>query len=66
MDAGLPAKYYSDLKYIVHDEEAHVLAISAALMAAGVTPNAACTYKFPFTDVCVLPLRLNRQWSNRL
>lgn len=50
-DAGYPAKYYSDIKYIAHDEESHVTAITAGLKAAGVTPNVACTYEFPFTDV---------------
>lgn len=52
MDAGYNAKYYTDLKYIAFDEESHVKALSAALTEAGVTPNMACKYKFPFTDVC--------------
>jgi organic hydroperoxide reductase OsmC/OhrA len=50
--AGYSAKFYSDLKYIAHDEEVHVQAISAVLTAAGVTPNKACEYMFPMTDVC--------------
>jgi Ferritin-like domain len=51
VDAGYDAKYYSDIKYIASDEESHVMAISTALTEAGVTPNAACEYSFPFTDV---------------
>lgn len=49
--AGFTPKYYSDLKYIVHDEEQHVLFLEGALKAAGAMPVAACTYKFPFTNV---------------
>ena len=49
MDAGMSATYYSNLKYIAHDEESHVTALTAALTAAGVTPVAACTYDFGLT-----------------
>ena len=38
LDAGFPAMYYSDLKYIAHDEEQHVLLLEGALTAAGVMP----------------------------
>lgn len=48
--AGYSAKYYSDLKYIAHDEEVHVQALTAGLTAAGAKPVAACTYSFPYTD----------------
>ena len=51
LEAGYSAVYYSNLKYIAHDEEQHVELLESALMAAGVTPNMACTYDFPFTDV---------------
>lgn len=50
IDAGFSAKFYSDLKYVAHDEEGHVTYLEAGLTAAGATPVAACTYKFPMTD----------------
>jgi len=50
LDAGFSASYYSNLKYVAHDEEAHVVLLTSALSAAGVTPVSACTYSFPFTD----------------
>ncbi|KAI9846733.1 MAG: hypothetical protein M1838_001162 [Thelocarpon superellum] len=50
ISAGFSSDYYNNLKYIVHDEEAHVELITSALSAAGATPVAACTYKFPYTD----------------
>ncbi|OQO00729.1 hypothetical protein B0A48_13220 [Cryoendolithus antarcticus] len=49
--AGYSKDYYNNLKYIAHDEEQHVLLLSGALQNAGVTPNAACAYSFPYTDV---------------
>ena len=49
--AGYSADYYNDLKYIAYDEQTHVQALSAALTAAGVTPNKACTYSFNYTTV---------------
>jgi hypothetical protein len=48
--AGFSAAYYNNLKYVAHDEEAHVELITSALSGSGVAPVAACTYKFPFTD----------------
>jgi hypothetical protein len=48
--AGFSASYYSNLKYVAHDEEAHVKLLTSALSTAGVTPVAACTYSFPFTS----------------
>lgn len=51
LDAGFSAKFYSDLKYIAHDEEEHVKLLTSALSAAGAMPVAACEYDFPFTDV---------------
>lgn len=52
IDAGYDAAYYTNIKYIASDEESHVKALSSTLSAAGTTPNEACEYKFPFTDVC--------------
>jgi len=49
--AGYSSKFYSDLKYIVHDEEAHVVFLEAAIKGVGGTPVAACEYSFPYTDV---------------
>lgn len=51
LSAGFSANYYTNLKYVVHDEEQHVIALTAAIKGAGATPVAACTYDFPFTDV---------------
>ncbi|MCJ1413769.1 hypothetical protein MMC32_000094 [Xylographa parallela] len=48
--AGFSSAYYNNLKYISHDEEQHVELLTSALAAAGATPVAACTYKFPYTD----------------
>lgn len=48
--AGFSNDYYNNLKYIVHDEEAHVVLLTSALKAAGAKPVDACTYDFPFTD----------------
>ncbi|KAK4983624.1 hypothetical protein LTR66_004618 [Elasticomyces elasticus] len=50
LDAGFSKDFYSQLKYIAHDEEGHVVYLEAGLKAAGATPNAACEYKFPMTD----------------
>ena len=48
--AGFSADYYNNLKYVVHDEEQHVILLTSAIKAAGGTPVAACEYSFPFTD----------------
>lgn len=48
--AGFSADYYNNLKYIAHDEEAHVQLLTSALSAAGASPVAACTYNFPYGD----------------
>lgn len=49
--AGLGIDYYTNLEFIAHDEESHVLLLEQALTAAGAKPEAACTYSFPYTDV---------------
>jgi len=51
MSAGYSAALYNQLKYVAHDEEAHVTFLTAGLTAAGAKPVAACTYNFPYTDV---------------
>jgi hypothetical protein len=48
-DAGFPAMFYDELKYLAHDEEGHVIYLEAGLTAAGATPVAACTYEFPMS-----------------
>jgi hypothetical protein len=50
LDAGFTSAYYDNLKYVAHDEGAHVELLTSAISGAGVTPVAACTYSFPFTD----------------
>ena len=50
LDAGFTSAYYTNLKYIAHDEEQHVMLLTSALAAAGASPVAACTYNFPYTD----------------
>jgi hypothetical protein len=51
IDAGFDANYFTNLKHIVHDEEEHVILLTAAIEAAGAKPVAACEYHFPMTDV---------------
>ena len=51
VNAGYSATYYNNLKYISADEQDHVMFLSSALTAAGVVPNQACTYSFPYADV---------------
>lgn len=51
IDAGFDANYFSNLKFIVHDEEEHVVLLSAAIKAAGAEPVAACEYNFPMVDL---------------
>ena len=48
--AGFSKAYYDNLKYIAHDEEAHVQLLTAAISKAGGKPVAACTYSFPYKD----------------
>lgn len=50
LDANFTSSFYDQLKFIAHDEEAHVLYLQAGLTAAGAAPVEACEYKFPFTD----------------
>jgi len=48
-DAGFSETLYNELKYVTHDEEAHVTYLQAGLTAAGASPVAACEYNFPMT-----------------
>jgi hypothetical protein len=50
-DAGYTEDYYNNLNYIAYDEQTHVTILAGALTAAGVKPNTACTYSFPYTTV---------------
>jgi len=49
--AGYNTDYYNNLRYIASDEQNHVVALEGALKAVNVTPTAACTYNFPYSDV---------------
>lgn len=49
--AGFDQNFLTNLDFIAHDEEQHVVLLESAITAAGATPVAACTYKFPTTDV---------------
>ncbi|CEP63359.1 ferritin-like domain-containing protein LALA0_S08e00606g [Lachancea lanzarotensis] len=48
-NANFTEDFYTQLKYITHDEETHVSFLETALTAAGVTPVEACSYSFPVT-----------------
>ncbi|CUM66786.1 uncharacterized protein PRCAT00004468001 [Priceomyces carsonii] len=48
--AGFTEDFYNNLKYIAHDEEAHVVFLEEGLKSAGLEPVAACTYKFKMAD----------------
>ena len=50
IDAGFSAQYFSNLKYIAHDEEQHVTLLESAITSLGAKPVDACTYSFPYTD----------------
>lgn len=45
--ANFSSDFYSQLKYIAHDEEAHVQYLEAGLKAVGAKPVETCTYTFP-------------------
>lgn len=49
-DANFSSSFYNQLKFIAHDEEAHVVYLETGLTAAGASPVKACEYKFQFTD----------------
>lgn len=51
IEAGFTPEFYSNLKYIAHDEESHVQLLTAGITAAGGQPVAPCEYNFPMTDV---------------
>ena len=48
--AGFSSEYYTNLKYVVSDEEQHVELLTTSIKGAGATPVAACEYSFPYTD----------------
>ncbi|QSZ37402.1 hypothetical protein DSL72_009500 [Monilinia vaccinii-corymbosi] len=50
LEANFSSSFYNQLKFIAHDEEAHVVYLRSGLTAAGASPVEACEYKFPFTD----------------
>jgi len=47
-DAGYTPFFYDQLKYITHDEEAHVVALTSLIQGAGADPVQACTYDFGY------------------
>ncbi|PGH06836.1 hypothetical protein AJ80_08109 [Polytolypa hystricis UAMH7299] len=49
--AGFDSKFFSQVKFVASDEQAHVVFLTDAIAAAGGTPVAACQYEFPYTDV---------------
>ncbi|KAL2045004.1 hypothetical protein N7G274_002779 [Stereocaulon virgatum] len=48
--AGFSAKYYTNLLYVVNDEQDHVQYLTDAIKSTGATPVAACEYNFPYKD----------------
>lgn len=48
--AGFTTEYFTNLLYVVSDEQQHVELLTSAIATTGATPVAACTYDFPFTD----------------
>lgn len=50
LSAGFSKQYFTNLLYVLNDEQDHVELLTSAITAAGATPVAACTYDFPFTD----------------
>lgn len=47
VDANFTEDFYTQLKYIAHDEEAHLLFLEQVIKAAGAEPVQACTYNLP-------------------
>ncbi|CAR23065.1 ferritin-like domain-containing protein [Lachancea thermotolerans CBS 6340] len=47
VDANFTEDFYTQLKYIVHDEEAHLVFLEQTIRATGAEPVQACTYKLP-------------------
>ncbi|CUS25225.1 LAQU0S39e00122g1_1 [Lachancea quebecensis] len=47
VDANFTEDFYTQLKYIAHDEEAHLVFLEQAIKATGAEPVQACTYNLP-------------------
>ncbi|CEP64503.1 ferritin-like domain-containing protein LALA0_S12e00276g [Lachancea lanzarotensis] len=47
--ANFSSNFYTQLQYIVHDEEEHMVFLEQTIRAAGANPVQACTYNLPFT-----------------
>lgn len=45
-NAGFSSSTFDNIKFIAHDEEAHVVFLTSAISSAGASPVAACTYNF--------------------
>jgi Ferritin-like domain len=45
-DAGFDKNYFNNLKFIAHDEEAHVVVLTQEIQAAGAKPVESCQYNF--------------------
>lgn len=46
LDAGFDKNYFNNLKYIAHDEEAHVVVLTQQILASGAKPVESCVYNF--------------------
>jgi Ferritin-like domain len=49
--AGYGNDFFTQLQFIVEDEQSHVIALTAAIQGAGQAPVCACTYNFNMNDV---------------
>jgi hypothetical protein len=49
--AGFDSTFFTNLQFVAHDEEQHVVLLQGAIAQAGASPVAACQYNFPVTDI---------------